>query len=565
MSFDALPKTAHDLTDWSWSQIEPYYANLQNRVLSAANVNEWLADWTRIAERVAEARTRLAVATTQNTADEDIARRYHAFLENIVPAAEAAEQKLKVKLLQSGLEPDGFAIPLRNMRAEADLFRQENLPLLVEEEKLGTEYDRISGAQTVEWDGQTLTLEQLTPFLQDPDRTIRERAWRAIAQRQFADRNAINAIWIQLLDLRRRIASNVGCTDYREYAWRKKLRFDYTPEDALRFHHAVETVVVPVRSRLLEKRRRRLGVETLRPWDLNVDPRSLPPLRPYQTVDELENKTGAIFDKVDPQLGSYFDAMQREKLLDLDNRLHKAPGGYMESFAAARQPFIFMNAVGLHDDVNTLFHEGGHAFHEFESRAIPYYQQRTPPIEFSEVASMAMELLAAPYLDGSFYSAKDAARARIEHLENILFIWPFVAVGDAFQHWIYTNLDVASDPLNCDAKYAQLWERFMPGMDWSGLEVFLLARWRRILHFFKVPFYYLEYALAQLGAVQVWANALQDQSKAVAQYRHALSLGGNATLPDLFTAAGARFAFDANTLREAVQLIERTIAELDED
>lgn len=564
MAFNTLPPTAHELTTWSWAQIEPYYHDLQNRALSVANVNEWLADWTRIAELVAEAQVRLSVAAAQNTADEDIERHLRSYLENIVPPARAAEQQLKVKLLESSLEPDGFAIPLRNMRAEAALFREENLPLLVEEEKLANEYDRISGAQSVDWDGQQLTLNQLQPFMQDPNRAIRERAWRMRAERRFADRNAFNDIWVKLLALRRQIADNAGCADYREYIWRQKLRFDYTPDDVLRFHHAVETAVVPMWTRLLEKRRHRLGVDKLRPWDLDVDPRGLPPLRPFQTVDELEGKTAAIFHRVDPQLGAYFETMRQEKLLDLDNRMHKAPGGFQDTFHAARQPFIFMNAVGVHDDVMTLFHEGGHAFHEFEMRSLPYYQQRVVPDEFSEVASMAMELLASPYLD-AFYSREDVARARLEHLERVLFIWPYVAVGDAFQHWIYTNLDIASDPINCDAKYAELWQRFMPIQDWSGLEIFLLARWHGVLHFFRHPFYYLEYALAQLGAVQVWANALQDPRQAVVQYRRALSRGGTATLPDLFAAAGARFAFDANTLREAVHLIERAIEELDAD
>jgi oligoendopeptidase F len=562
--FSSLPTHARDLTTWTWPQIEPYYNDLDAHSLTAANVNGWLADWTRIAELVEEVRVRLSIAAAQNTADTEVEQRHHTFLENVVPAAATANQKLKVKLLESGLQPEGFAIPLRNIRAEADLFREANLPLLTEEEKLGTEYDRISGAQTVEWDGQELTLDQLSPFLQHPDRAIRERAWRARSERRLVDREAINAIWVKLLELRGQMAANAGCADYREYMWRKRLRFDYTPEDALRFHGAIEEVVVPVRTRLLEKRRQRLGVETLRPWDLDVDPRSLPPLQPFQTADELEGKTSAIFHKIDPQLGAYFETMRRENLLDLDNRMHKAPGGFEDAFAAARKPFIFMNAVGVHSDVQTLLHEGGHAFHEFEMSRLPYLQQRELYQEFSEVASMAMELIAAPYLS-EFYSPEDAASARVQHLEYTLFIWPYVALGDAFQHWIYTNLDAASDPANCDAKYAELWNRFLPGQDWSGLETFLLARWHQVLHFFRVPFYYLEYGLAQLGAVQVWANAIQDPRQAVAQYRHSLSLGGTVPLPDLFSAAGARFAFDADTLRKATDLIERTIEELDSD
>jgi oligoendopeptidase F len=283
-------------------------------------------------------------------------------------------------------------------------------------------------------------------------------------------------------------------------------------------------------------------------------------------VTELETKTSAIFHHVDPQLGAHFDTMRREGLLDLDNRKHKAPGGYCTTFESVRRPFIFMNAVGLHGDVQTLLHEGGHAFHVFETQPLPYAQQLQVGMEFAEVASMAMELLGAPYLaaaQGGFYTDADAARARVEHLEWSLLLWPTIALGDAFQHWVYENPDAALDPAQCEAQWAGLLQRFRPGLDWSGLEPIMHTGWQRILHFYQVPFYFVEYGLAQLGAVQVWNNALHDQAAAVAAYRRALALGGTAPLPQLYAAAGAKFAFDADTLRAAVNLMEETIAALD--
>ncbi|HEX9617698.1 MAG TPA: M3 family metallopeptidase, partial [Anaerolineales bacterium] len=254
-------------------------------------------------------------------------------------------------------------------------------------------------------------------------------------------------------------------------------------------------------------------------------------------------------------------------LLDLENRKGKAPGGYCDDFKATRRPFIFMNAVGLHDDVQTLLHEGGHAFHLFEMIHLPYFHQLETPMEFNEVASMAMELLAAPYLSaeqGGFYSQEDTARARIEHLEACLLFWPYMVVVDAFQHWVYENHQEARDPANCDAKWTELWERFMPGVDWSGLEAERATGWQRKLHIHEDPFYYVEYGLAQLGAFQVWGNALKDQAGAVAAYRKALSLGGTATLPQLYATAGARLAFDAGTLSSAIRLAEETITKLEE-
>jgi oligoendopeptidase F len=273
-----------------------------------------------------------------------------------------------------------------------------------------------------------------------------------------------------------------------------------------------------------------------------------------------------VFQQVDPQLGQYFETMRREGLLDLDNRKGKAPGGYCTSFSLVRRPFIFANAVGIHDDVQTLLHEGGHGFHVFESSRLPYLQQLQVPMEFAEVASMSMELLASPYLArerGGFYSSADAARARAEHLEGIVQFWPYMAVVDAFQHWVYTHPDQATEAAACDETWSALWERFMPGVDWSGLEEEQRTGWQRKLHIHQAPFYYIEYGLAQLGAVQVWRNALQDQAGSVAAYRRALALGGTVTLPELFAAAGGRFAFDASALQEAVTLIEATLAELE--
>jgi oligoendopeptidase F len=385
-------------------------------------------------------------------------------------------------------------------------------------------------------------------------------------ERRLQDRTALNDLWVRFMDVRRQIAANADLPTYRDYMWSTFNRFDYTPDDCKTFHKAIEEVVVPAAKRMYEKRQQRLGVNTLRPWDVDVDTSGKPALHPFDDVADLKHTVKAIFNKVDPELGGYFQIMRDKALLDLDNRKGKAPGGYCTAFANVKLPFIFMNAVGLHDDVQTLLHEGGHSFHVFEAAPLPYFQQQDPPMEFAEVASMSMELLAAPYLtadQGGFYSAAEAARARIEHLELLIGFWPYMAVVDAFQHWVYTNHAAASDPAKCDAKWAELWDRFMQGIDWSGLDAEKETGWHRKLHIFQIPFYYVEYGLAQLGAVQVWANSLNNQAQAVKDYRKALSLGGTAILPKLFAAAGAKFAFDNATLSKAVDLIESTIGNLE--
>ncbi|MGQ9889803.1 MAG: M3 family oligoendopeptidase [Aggregatilineales bacterium] len=567
--FDTLPWTAREVMDWEWAQFAPYYADLEARALDAASVDAWLADWTRLAELLSEINARLNVATTQNTADEAAEQAYRRYLDTIVPAREQAEFRLQQKLIASGLEPDNFAVPLRAMRGRVELFRAENLPLLVEEAKLGLAYNKIIGAQTVAWEGEERTLDQLRALTQGADRATRERAWRLAAARQLADREAINDLWRQFMGLRRQIAANAGFDDYRAYRWLEWGRYDYTPADCATFAAAIEEVVVPAASRVYARYRAKIGADALRPWDMDRDdyaPPSYPPLRPYADPAELDAKAETIFRRVDPQLGEYFAVMRREGLLDLHNRKGKAPGGYCTAFPVEKRPFIFMNATGLDSDVRTLLHEAGHAFHVFESAALPYAQQRRYPIEFAEVASMAMELLSSPYwaeAEGGYYSPQDAAHARRDHLERILLFWPYMAVVDSFQHWVYTHHDEATEPAACDAKWAELWDRFIPAIDWSGFEAEKQTGWHRKLHIHRLPFYYVDYGLAQLGAVQVWRNARRNQAEAVAAYRRGLALGGTRTLPELYAAAGARFAFDVATVREAVDLIETALDELE--
>ena len=561
-----LSATPQEFSRWSWSQIEPYFIELNKRKINPANLAGWLADWSQLSGLVYETYQRLYVSTTVDTTDQAAQSRYNTFLDEVFAGSEAAEQKLKEKLLASGLELEGFELPLRNLSAEAAIYAEENLPWLAKELKLKADYDRIIGAQSIVWEERETTLSQLHAVYREPDRQKRELAWRLAAQRQLADRQAINELWAELMEVRGRLARNAGLTDYRTYRWTQLLRFDYTPEHCIQFQRAIEEAAVPATRYLHEKRRQKLGLSSLRPWDLYIDLDGQKPLHPFDRVSELEEGVARIFQQLDPELGKYFQIMRQEGLLDLDNRKGKAPGGYCTDYPVSGRPFIFMNAVGIQEDVQTLIHEGGHAFHVFESTKLPYFRQKRVGLEFMEVASTAMELLAAPYLtkdQGGFYSQAEAARARIEFLDTAICFWPYMAVVDAFQHWVYENHQTASDPANCDVKWAELQGQFMGDEDWDGLEDELVTGWQRKLHIIQDPFYYIEYGLAQLGAFQIWRNSLENQKKAVADYRKALSLGGTVSLPGLYALAGAQFAFDVLTLQEAVDLGIKAIEELE--
>lgn len=563
--FDQLPKEHTEALDWGWDAWEPYFTALAETDLTEDNITQWMKDRDAVGRLLWEVGSRIYVATTVDTNDEIAEARYKKYNAEIRPNAEKVNFALNNKLVDSGLAPERVKIPMRNIEAAIKLYNEDNLALFTEMSDLNTRYNKIAGAQTVEWEGEERTLSQMYPLLKNTDRDTREKAWLLIQERLKADREAHNELWREYMALRKQIYENAGFENYRQYAWLDRNRHDYSPEDSLEFTEAIKEVVVPVREKQLKAAQEKLGYESLKPWDVQVDPEGRDPLKAYETIEEFIDTSERVFQQVDPELGTFFSTMKNEKLLDLENRKGKGPGGYCTYFPLAERPFIFMNAVGLDGDVRTLLHEAGHAFHGFARGETEYLMERSSPMEFNEVASMAMELLAYPYLqadNGGFFDEADVARYRNDHLEKIIAFWPYMAVVVAFQHWIYTNHDEASDPEKCDEKWLELWRTYMTGVDWDGYEDFIKNRWRRQLHIFRLPFYYIEYGVAQLGAVQVWANALEDQASALRQYRDALELGGTVTLPELYETAGVKLAFDAETLQEAVDLIERKMGDM---
>jgi oligoendopeptidase F len=563
----ALPESSKEFAKLSWDEILPFYNDLFFRPLTRANAKEWLDDWSSFEDLLAEAREQVYFDYTCDTADPTKEADNLRFQTEIEPNAAEQRVRLSRRLLDVGYSTDDLEESLRRFRTTNEIFREENVPLKAEVEKLGAEYQKLVGAFMADWNGEEIPLPRLRPFMLDPDRATREKAWRLHRAPYIEQRDQLAKLFDEQYGLRQQVAHNAGFANFRDYMHMEKHRFDYTPEDCYAFHRAVEQKVVPAVARLLDRRRQRMGVESLRPWDLGVDPLGRPALRPFETTDEFVGRAVSVFQNVDPKLGGNFETMQSEGLLDLQSRKGKAPGGYMTDLPRRKRPLIFMNAAGVADDLVTLVHEAGHSFQgfeQFENNLL--FCQRWPGMEMAEVGSMAMELLSAPYwsrAQGGYYSEEDYRRARVDHLEGILTFFPHCATVDAFQHWIYTDPD-GGDADARDSAWLDLRRRFEQGVDYSGLTAEWTARWYQQLHIFEVPFYYIEYGIAQLGALQVWRNAMRDQASAVAAYRRALGLGATRPLPALYEAAGIKLAFDAKTIGELVELVEGELEKLRE-
>jgi oligoendopeptidase F len=549
-----------------WQQIAPLFDKLDagaGNCRSAADLERWLLDSSELTAALNEEGSRRYIAMTCHTDSPEAEAAYLHFVEHIEPELKPRQFKLAKLYLEHPLRaqlPGGrYFVFDRNARLQVELFRLENVPLETQEAKLSQQYQKLIGSLTVQFQGQERTLVQMGRYLEEPDRTLRQEAWELTTNRRLQEAEQIETIFEQLLKLREQIAANAGYPDYLQYAFRARGRFDYTPEDCVKFHEAIEKEDMPALRQLQAERRKQLGLDTLRPWDLAVDPTNKPPLRPFDKVETLVADTDEIFSLLDGKLARDFRLMREMRLLDLDNRKGKAPGGYQSTLSECRLPFIFMNAVGMQRDVETLLHEAGHAFHTLAVRDEDLCAYREAPIEFCEVASMSMELLGNEFIE-KFYGPEDARRARREHLEGIVEIFPWIATVDAFQHWIYSH------PGHTRAARQKAWlelmNRFGGDVDWGGYESARVNWWHRQLHIFLYPFYYVEYGIAQLGALQVWANSKRDKAQALGQYHRALGLGGSRPLPELFQAAGCRFDFSSQTVQPLVKLVSDELGKL---
>ena len=554
-----------DLGDWP--QIVPLFDQLEMRAASArsaAELERWLLDWSELNAALDEEASRRYIAMTCHTDNAEAEKAYLHFVEHVEPQLKPRQFALEQIYVAhpqrtNNCASNGFEVFDRDMKNHVELFRPENVTLETEEAKLCQQYQKLIGAQTVTFRGEEKTLVQMGKYLEEPERALRQEAWEFVAQRRLQDVEKCEEISDQLIQLRTQVAKNAGFENYRDFVFRKKGRFDYTPENCLNFQNAVEIEIMPVVREIQNERKRQLKLEKLRPWDLAVDPRNRAPLKPFAEVGEMVSRTQNIFNHLDAGLAAGFQQMQDLKLLDLENRKGKAPGGYQQKLSEARVPFIFMNAIGLQRDVETMLHEAGHAFHAQATRDEDLYAYRSAPIEFCEVASMSMELLGNEFIE-EFYPAAEANRARKTHLEGIIGFFPWMATVDAFQHWIYTH--PGHTRAERKAAYLKLMDRFGGDVDWSGCEAARAHSWQRQLHIFLHPFYYVEYGIAQLGALQVWANSKANKVKALNDYKKSLALGGSRPLPELFAAAGCKFQFDAATIKPLIQLANSELKKL---
>jgi oligoendopeptidase F len=557
-----LPETL-DLTDTA--QLAPVFDKLTAKLEAAASVADleaWLRDHSEVTAALAESASLTYIHMTCQTDDEAKEKAYLHIVEVVDPWLKPRQFALMQKLVASPYFkklPALYDVFKRSVETQVKIYREENVARETAVAKLTQQYQKISGSMTVQFDGQEQTLTRMSRIQEEPDRPRREAAWTTVTARRLQDVDKLEEIFDQLLVLRNEIAHAAGFTDFRAYTFANYERFDYTPEDCLRFHDAVEHHIVPLARELQEERRRKLGLEKLRPWDLAVDPDQNPPLHPFTDSAELLEKCHQIFTALDPRLGEYYHVLRAQELVDLDNRKGKAPGGYQSTLSEARVPFIFMNAVGAHRDVEVMLHEAGHAFHALASRELPLHAYRSAPIEFCEVASMGMELLAAPHLR-AFYNDADAKRAQRDHLEGIIKFFPWMATVDAFQHWIYTH------PGHSRGERTKFWlslmDRFGGTEDWSGFEPARAHVWHRQLHIFEIPFYYVEYGIAQLGALQLWQASRRDLPATLDHYLQGLGLGGSRPLPELFETSGLKFDFTDQTIAPLMGNVKDALAEL---
>lgn len=544
-----------------WQSLEPYFKNLLDRPLeSVAALEQWLKDASELEAVISEDACWRQIKMTCDTENKQLEEAFNFFMMEIQPRIQPYADKLNRKLLAcpyvASLDPSKYFTYLRNVKKNIELFREENIPLYAELNVMQQQYGVIAGKMTVTVNGQEYTLQQAAKFLEDPDRKLREEVYRKINERRLQDKEELNKLFSNLLEKRHRIALNAGFVNYRDFRFKELGRFDYTKDECYQFHEAVKLHVMPLVNQIYEAKKKKLGLDILRPWDVEAEPAGVQPLRPFKTGEELIEKTIACFRELKPFFADCLLKMKTIGHLDLESRKGKAPGGYNCPLAESGAPFIFMNAAGTLDDVTTMVHEGGHAIHSFLSHNLELTGFKEYPTEFAEVASMAMELFSMDKWEVFFDNADELKRAKEQQLERVITIFPWIATIDKFQHWIYEN--PAHTVEERGEKWMEISKEFSsPVINMDGLDTYQRYSWQRQLHLYEVPFYYIEYGIAQLGAIGLWQQYKQNPANAVNNYIKALSLGGTRTLPELFKAAGLDFNFSPEYIKGLMEFVKK--------
>jgi len=552
----------HNLVINTWDDLKPYYETLKNEELSSiAAFQDFLLKTSELESFVSENYAWRYIKMTCNTIDHELEKNYLYFVNEIQPHIAPYEDKINQKISSASFANElskndkSYFIYLRGIEKSIALFKEINIPIQSKIQTLAQQYGTISGNMTVEMDGAEVTLQKASIKLQDPNRSVRENAYNIIAKRRLIDEAKLNTLFNKLIVLRNKIAKNCGFENFRDYKFESLGRFDYNVQDCLNFHKAIQEVVVPLQAELLQERKLKLSLEKLKPFDLSVDIDNKPALKPFITGEELLDKTILCFNKIDPYFGECLSIMKEENLVDLESRIGKAPGGYNYPLAERGKPFIFMNATSSLRDLETMVHEGGHAIHSFLSHPLKLNGFKNCPSEVAELASMSMELISMDGWDVFFANEDDLIRAKISQLEGVISTLPWIATVDAFQHWIYTSLP------HTDEERSEAWHKFFDKfssnlVDYTGYEMYQKNSWQKQLHLYEVPFYYIEYGFAQLGAIAIWKKYKENKQEGIDGYKNFMKLGYTKSIPEIYEAAGIKFDFSAEYVKSLFDFLQ---------
>ncbi|HWV71776.1 MAG TPA: M3 family oligoendopeptidase [Pseudosphingobacterium sp.] len=547
----------------TWENLNPLFENLLNRSInSVEELTQWMQDRSELEAVLEEDFAWRYIRMTCDTADEKLLQDFQYFATEIEPKIAPINNELNKKLVHSPytakLDQEKYFVYLRSVNKALEIFREDNVPLLTEIQVEQQKYQSITGDMGITFENQQYTLPQAAVFLKDLDRQKREAVWRKITERRLQNKDELNALFNTLLRLRHQVALNAGFENYRDYMFQAMGRFDYTSQDCYAFHAAIEKEVVPLLQEKMQDRQKTLNLDKLMPWDLEVDITGKPALKPFHDGQDLIEKTILCFNRLDPRIGNYIALMQANQLFDVESRKGKAPGGYNYPLAESGAPFIFMNAASTFRDLTTMVHEGGHALHTFLSAHLELNDFKHLTSEIAELASMSMELISMDQWGVFFDNEEDLLRAKKEQLEEVLKTLPWVAVVDQFQHWVYTN------PSHTEEQRAQAWNQIFDQFghhfaDWANLEEAKTYLWQKQLHIFEVPFYYIEYGMAQLGAIAVWKNYKENPEKGLKQYLEALKLGYTKTIPEIYKTAGIEFNFSQAYVKDLINFVKQEL------